>query len=105
MPQDLQDDTTATIPSSQWFDAAAHFEVICHYVDHWQGPQDLHAVDVFSCSKSIMKAFRSRFYRAESYDVKTSVEMDVVKESGWYYLLDLCLRLSLGLGVMSVIGL
>ena len=95
--QDLRDDTTTSVDPDHWYRAANHWEEILGFVQSFQGPCDLHCVDVFSASRAIAKAFKKRFYRACSWDIKLSTHMDIVTESGCYDLLGLCLRLNLGL--------
>ena len=95
--QDLRDDTTTSVDPDHWYRAADHWEEILDFAQSFQGPCDLHCVDVFSASQAIAKAFKRRFYRACSWDIKLSTHMDIVTESGCYDLLGLCLRLNLGL--------
>ena len=83
--------------ADQWFVASDHSNWLeaVQYVDGWQGCCDLHCVDVFSASEAIAKAFKRRHYKALSWDIKLSTAMDIVTRSGWYDLLQLCLRLQL----------
>lgn len=92
---DLREDTTASVGPDQWFVASDHSNWLeaVQYVDVWQGCCDLHCVDVFSASEAIAKAFKRRHYKALSWDIKLSTAMDIVTRSGWYDLLQLCLRL------------
>lgn len=90
---DLRDDTTTSVDPDHWYRAADHWEEILEFAQSFQGPCDLHCVDVFSASQAIAKAFKRRFYRACSWDIKLSTHMDIVTESGCYDLLGLCLRL------------
>lgn len=90
---DIQQDTTSSADPSQWYVAESHWTDICRYIDCWQGPSDLHVVDVFGASRAISKTFARRHYRAAAWDIKLSGEMDATTESGWYSLLDLCLRM------------
>lgn len=94
-PEDLKDDTTSAVGPADWFYAKAHMGEIQQFVRAWQGPSDLHAVDVFGSSRSIEKAFTRRFYRARSWDINFDARSDIVTRSGFYDLLQLCLRLPL----------
>ena len=89
----------------QWFRASDHYNWLeaVQYVDGWQGCCDLHCVDVFSASEAIAKAFKRRHYKALSWDIKLSTAMDIVTRSGWYDLLQLCLRLQLARVLFRVI--
>ena len=92
---DIQQDTTSSVDPSQWFLAESHWTDICRYIDCWQGPSDLHVVDVFGASRAISKTFARRHYRAAAWDIKLSCDMDATTESGWYSLLNLRLRMLL----------
>lgn len=92
--KDIRADTTTTVSSDNWYQATANWPAIAAYVDSWSGCSDLHALDVFGVSGSISKAWRRRHYRALSWDIKLSPEMDIMTENGFFGLLDLCLRLT-----------
>lgn len=93
MTQDLRDDTTTSSSMSAWYYAPFHWQEICQYVDAWQGCQDLHALDIFGASQAIRQAWRRRLYRAEAWDIKIDPGMDLVQVAGFFWLLNLCLRL------------
>ena len=97
---DIEQDTTSSVEPSQWFLAQDHWLSIRSYVQKWQGPSDLHVVDVFGASQSIAKAWTRRMYRAASFDIKINESMDVTTESGWYSLLNLCLRMLLNVNIV-----
>ena len=97
---DIREDTTASVPASQWFYAQEHWSEIAWFVDHWRGPRDLHLLDCFGASQKMAKAWKRRGFKASAYDIKLSTDtMDIVTESGFYNLLLLCLRLFLSLKV------
>ena len=100
MSQDFRDDTASSVGPENWYYACDHWPNICQYVHAWKGCSDLHCVDLFSVSQQITKAFRRQCYRSVSWDIKLDPTHDISTESGWYGVLELCLRLFLGFGTV-----
>lgn len=86
-------DTASTVPFNQIHRAFDDLPALSTFIHQWQGPSDLHALDLFGHSCAIRFKFRQMAYRAEAWDLTLSPSHDITTRAGVRDLLSVGLRL------------
>ena len=86
-------DVATSTAEAAWFDASMHMGELGHYCRTWCGPRNLLCFDLFSNSQKVATTWLRNGFAAQSFDIATDPDQDILSERGFMRALTLSLSL------------
>ena len=93
----VDEDTASRTLEREWYSADEHLPEIQEYVTRWSGNRDLRCLDLFGASGRVAETWTANGQASVNYDIKVGGrEHDVTSRVGFWFLLEVSLRLARG---------